>query len=112
MKSMRNSKTRNILQALVVFLFKMRTGNSNSNIASILGLDRGQQVSDYCAEVVNSFEKNILPESFGYFSKSRDDLVEHQTSDTVKKLYELEDQLVLIFDGTYIRHQKSTNNNY
>lgn len=112
MKSMRNSKTRNILQALVVFLFKMRTGNSNSVIASVLGLERDQQVSDYCAEVVSSFEKDILPEGFGYFSKSRQDLVERQTSDTVKKLYELEDQLVLIFDGTYIRHQKSSNNGY
>ncbi|XP_068993908.1 uncharacterized protein [Neodiprion pinetum] len=112
MKSMRNSKTRNILQALVVFLFKMRTGNSNTIIAFVLGLDRDQQVSDYCAEVVNSFKKYILPEGFEYFSESRDDLVEHKTSDTVKKLYELKDQLVLIFDGTYIRHQKSTNNNY
>lgn len=61
MISMRNSKTRTILQALVVFLFKMRTGNSNSVVASVLGLDREQQVSDYCAEVINSFERDILP---------------------------------------------------
>ncbi|XP_015125200.1 uncharacterized protein LOC107046987 [Diachasma alloeum] len=112
MTSMRNSKTRSILQALVVFLFKMRTGNSNSIVASVLGLDREQQVSDYCTEVINSFEKDILPDGFGYFSKSREELIENQTSETAKKLYDINDQLLLIFDGTYIRHQKSTNNMY
>lgn len=112
MKSMRNSKTRTVLQALVTFLFKMRTGNSNIIVASVLGLEREQLVSDYFAEVINSFNKDILPEGFGYFSKSREDLVNYQTSETVKKLYELRDQLVLIFDGTYIRHEKSSNNCY
>ena len=112
MTSMRNSKTRTVLQALVVFLFKLRTGSSNNVIAAVLGLDYAQQVSDYCEEVMTSFEKDVLPNHFGYSSLSREDLVNNQTSEIAKKLYELNDQLVLIFDGTYIRHEKSTNNNY
>jgi len=36
MTSMRNRQTRTITQALVVFLFKLRTGNSNVSLASIL----------------------------------------------------------------------------
>ena len=39
MTSMRNSETRNITQAIVVFLFKLRTGNSNNLISAILGLE-------------------------------------------------------------------------
>lgn len=109
--SMRNSKTHNVLQALVVFLFKLRTGHSNSIVVSVLGLNCEQQVSDYCEEVMHSFEEHILPEGFGYFSQSREELVRNQTSVTVRRLYELNDQLV-IFDGICIRHQKSTNNGY
>jgi len=81
MTSMRNSKTRTVLQALVVFLFKLRTGSSNNVIAAVLGLDYAQQVSDYCEEVMTSFEKDVLPNHFGYSSLSREDLVNNQTSE-------------------------------
>lgn len=50
---------------MVVVLFKLRTGNSNNIVASVLGLDREQQMSEYCEEVINSFEKDILPKGFG-----------------------------------------------
>lgn len=45
-------------------------------------------------------------------SCSREDLVKNQTSDTVRKLYKVNDELVLIFDRTYIYHEKSCNNGY
>jgi len=37
--SMRNRQTRTITHALVVFLFKLRTGNLNAILASILQLE-------------------------------------------------------------------------
>ncbi|XP_044586031.1 uncharacterized protein LOC123266063 [Cotesia glomerata] len=110
--SMRKSVNRNVIQALVIFLFKLRTGNSNAVISSIFGLAREQMVSDYCDEVISSFEKDVLPQYFGIDAISRETLLAN-TSNTAKVLYQVkDDQLIFICDGTYIRHQKSANNEY
>lgn len=112
--TMRNSSSRKVIQALVVLLMKLRTGNSNKTIAAILELDHEQQVSAHCTAVLNSFEKDILPRKFGLKATevSREFLLT-QTSAVAKKLYELkDDQLALVFDGTYVTHQKSSNNEY
>ena len=53
--SVRNNQTRNVTQALVVFLLKLRSGNSNKMIAEILELEREQLVFDYTASIMNSF---------------------------------------------------------
>lgn len=110
--SLRNSQTRNVTQALVTFLFKLRSGNSNNVIAACLGLKRQQQVSEYCDSVIKSFEKDILPVNLGVHALSRDELILKKTSRMAKKLYGLTNQLVLIFDGTYVSHEKSKNNEY
>ncbi|XP_043287510.1 uncharacterized protein [Venturia canescens] len=111
MTSMRNTESRNVIQAIVVFLFKLRTGNSNRVIASVLGLEREQSVSEYSDSVINSFEKDILPMHFGVNAISRDTIMNH-SSVTATNLYGSRDQLMIICDGTYIRHQKSSNNEY
>lgn len=109
--SMRNTSIRTVTQALVVFLFKLKTGNSNSVIAGVLGLPYEQHVSTFFKEVLRSFKTDILLH-FGLTSVSREDLIKN-TSLTARMLLNLrDDQLVLIFDGTYIRHQKSFNNEY
>lgn len=110
--SMRDSQGRNKTQALVTFLTKLRTGNSNALIASILGLQREQQVSDYVDAVATSFERDVLPKNFGINDVSRETILVNQST-VAKKLLNLgEDEAVLIFDGTYVTHQKSTNNDY
>lgn len=111
MTSMRNSETRDVIQAIVVFLFKLRTGNSNAVISSVLGLQREQLVSDYVQSVMKSFEQDVLPKYFGINASSRQNILNH-SSEIATKLFELNDQLMIICDGTYIRHQKSTNNEY
>lgn len=45
--SMRDRQTHSVTQALVVFLFKLRTGNSNKILASILQLENEQLISEY-----------------------------------------------------------------
>lgn len=112
LKSMRNSDNRMKIQALVIFLFKLRTGASNNLISNVFQIDREQSVSDFCNSVLNSFEKDILPLSFGIKSYTREYLIKNHTSIYARKLFNLTNQLVLIFDGTYLRHQKSKNNNY
>ncbi|XP_076246511.1 uncharacterized protein LOC143186687 [Calliopsis andreniformis] len=88
MTSMRNSEKRDVTQAIVVFLFKLRT-------------------------VIKSFEKDILSVHFGFSAISHEHLIQNETSHIAKELHNIgNQQLALIFDGTYIRHQKCTNNEY
>ena len=112
MPSVRNSESRSVTQALVVFLFRMRTGNSNNLISSVLGLDRPQQVSDYSDSILNAFEHDILPYKFGIHAMKRQQLIEN-TAPIAKELHNLsDDTLGLVCDATYLYHQKSTNNDY
>lgn len=112
MTSMRKSQSRDVTQALVVFRFKLRTGNSNATTVAVLGLDREQQVSEFCAAVMNSFEKDVFPFHFGFAALSRNELIKKETSVVAKRLYNIGNQLALIFDGTYVRHEKISNNEY
>ena len=110
--SMRNVEGRSIIQALVIFLFKMRTGNSNAMVAGVFGLSRPQQVSEILDSIIKSFEKDVLPFRFGFSARSRSDLIMNETSDFVKALFGESVGLALIYDGTYLRHGKSANNCY
>ncbi|KAI4475525.1 hypothetical protein M0804_014260 [Polistes exclamans] len=95
--TMRNTDSRTVNQALIVFLFKLRTGNSNKLISSTLQLPNEQLVSKYCKQVIQSFEKNVLPRYFGFQAMSRADLVQNNSSPLLKCLYaDLSDKLFLI----------------
>ena len=109
---MRNVEGRSVVQALVIFLFKMRVGTSNEVVAAIFGLPRPQQVSDIMQSVIESFETNVLPSRFGLTARTREDLIQNsETSPFVRALYGM-DGLVLIYDGTYLYHGKSANSAY
>lgn len=110
--TLRNSQNRSINQALLIFLFKLRTGNSNTITASIFDIKSEQLVSAYCKSVLDSFAKDVFPLRFGARACSREDLIANHTSPYVKKLHGFEDRLLLIADGSYLRHQKSSNNCY
>lgn len=112
MISMRNNQSRSVIQAIVVFLFKLRTGNSNKMLASILNIENEQIISDYSASVVKSFENDVLPDRFGLNSFDRAKLIQNHTTEIAKNLFDAHNNLLLICDGTYARHQKSTNNQY
>lgn len=111
--SMRNTVARSVTQALILFLVKLRTSNSNKLISRILEIDEEQLVSKYCEQVIQSFEKDVLPSRFGLNVVSRNDLIQNHTSAVAKKLHDdLNDKLILICDGTCARHEKSSNNEY
>jgi len=107
--SLRNSESHSVIQALIVFLFNLRTGNSNKMIASILQLKNEHDVSDYSNSVIKSFENDVLPLRFGINSLNRDDLIQNCTTKMAKKLFNVNNNLFLICDGTYACHQKSIN---
>ncbi|KAI4476541.1 hypothetical protein M0804_013520 [Polistes exclamans] len=53
--TMRNTDSRTVNQALIVFLFKLRTGNSNKLISATLQLPNEQLVSKYCKQLERFF---------------------------------------------------------
>ena len=108
--SMRESKNRTIIEALVVFLAKLKTGISNQPLASLLGLRNYQLVGNYCQEIETAFEKDILPYWIGASSQKREFLIERQSP--IAKTIVSNSELLLIADGTYAYHQKSANNTY
>ena len=77
---MRSSDSRDVTQALVICLFKLRTGSSNNFISSIFDIENEIRVSHFCQSVINSFEKDILPKYFGVKSIKREDLIRDHTS--------------------------------
>ncbi|XP_026464766.1 uncharacterized protein LOC113367370 [Ctenocephalides felis] len=111
LRSMKNSNNRNIFQALVIFLFKLKTGNSNQVIAGVFNISK-RQVSHYYKQILIGFEKDILDQNFGLESFTRTQLISETSYNAQKILGLTNEQLALICDGTYIRHEKSTNNEY
>ena len=83
--SLRNTESCSVVQALVVFLFKLRTGNSNAMVASILQLENEHKVSEYSNSIIKSFEIDVLPFNFGLSCFNRNDLIENCTTEMAKK---------------------------
>lgn len=110
--SMRNNSKRTVMQALIIFFTKLRTGGSNRLLCSMFELEAHQQISEYCHSVIEAFENDILLHKFGMHSQTRRWLIDNQTSSVAKKLHNTTDCLILICDGTYCRHEKSSNNDY
>ena len=92
-----NCQSRLVIQALIVFHFKLRTGNSNKLLASILNIDNEQSFSEYSKSIIQSFEKDVLPLRFGLNSINRDNLIQNHTTEISEKLFDVQDNLLLIY---------------
>lgn len=87
MNSLKNSKYRNATQAIVVFMFNLRSGNSNNLISAVLNLERPQEVSELSDS--ESFEQDVFPTRFGIQAISRQYFTETVTGPIVKKLHDV-----------------------
>ncbi|XP_075590925.1 uncharacterized protein LOC142597294 isoform X2 [Dermatophagoides farinae] len=87
MTYMKNTNKRSVIQAIVTFLCKLRTGNVNKVIAVF---------------------SDILPYRFGYQSITRDFLINERSSPVVKNLLDCQNNLIIICDGTYNLYQKNS----
>ena len=89
----------------------MTPTRSDEYIAANLGLPFKATVAASVKSVVGAF-RTVVRSGFGPASLSRQAILEN-TSPVAKKLFDLTDeQAMLILDGTYVRHQKSSNNEY
>ena len=71
-------------------------------------MEYSQQISNIFHSVLDSFDKDVISTKFGLKNLTRADLL-NENSNIATKIHGT-DKLILICDGTYIRHQKSTNN--
>ncbi|KMQ86993.1 vacuolar protein sorting-associated protein 13c [Lasius niger] len=110
MSTMRDSKNCNITQALVIFLCKLRSGNSDNLISAILDVDE-KKVTNSINAVLKCFKDHVLPKHFGIHAHSREFFISH-TAASANRLHNLDNRLALICDATYLRHKKSANNAY
>lgn len=109
---MRNSDNRNVTQAVVAFLCKLRTGKSDKIVSAILGVEDEKMISEFIHSVLQCFKRDVLPKHFGLHSTSREYLIKNHTAAAAQKLHTLSNRLAIICDASYIRHQKSANNTY
>lgn len=102
MTSMRNTENRTVTQAVVVFLFRMRTGLSNEVIRSVLECVLcSKQVSDFSDSILKSFEIDVLPTRFDIKSCTQQLLLEN-TAPIAKELHQIkDDEVSLVCDGTF-----------
>lgn len=89
--SMRDRESRIIKQALAVFLFKLKSGSSNTMIRSIFTLRDRQQVCECFHQVIDAFETDVLLHYFGINARSREDLIANEASYIAKKLLKTKD---------------------
>lgn len=64
LKSIRNTANRSTVQALTIFLFKLRTGCSDEVVAATFGFTRTQFISEICDSVIRAFKNDVLPHFF------------------------------------------------
>ncbi|KAL1493831.1 hypothetical protein ABEB36_009517 [Hypothenemus hampei] len=87
MSTMRDSNNRNVLQALVQFLFKLRSGNSNKLIAAILDVSE-TTVQHSIQSVLKCFREHVLPKYFGVQAHSKEFFL-NETANAANLLYDL-----------------------
>ena len=108
---MNQSKNRTVRIALAIFLTKMRLGLSNSVLAVLFHLKDKRVISDIINQVRNALKKDFIGQNLGFQHLDRQTaLKEHQSAVATTLLTNKPDQMVLVADATYLKCEKSTNN--
>ncbi len=77
--SMRDSSNRTISQALAIYLYQLKTGNSQESIANHFNKVTRRQVSSYCKQIRKALILNFVPQNIGPNHLKRDAFLQHKT---------------------------------
>ena len=107
--SLRDSNVRSCREAVGIYLTKMRTGLSNTLLATLFHLKSKRSVSRIIHQVRAALMKDFVPNNVGFSHISRDDVTGKHTTTFARELLAdgNKDIVILIMDGTYIYIQKS-----
>ncbi|CAF1079292.1 unnamed protein product, partial [Brachionus calyciflorus] len=109
LKSMRNSNLRTKSQALIVYLFWLKTGLDQTTIGAHFDLCQ-LEVSRICQQVRESLFKDFVPLNLGPKVKPRIEWLTHNSYISRELFCQTEEQLILVCDGTYCYCERSSNN--
>ena len=114
LKSLRNSDKRTVSQAVVIYLTRLHNGHTLAFLCKMFGPNlEWHDVRNWCNEVEDALMCEVVPKQLGPSSLARKILIEEHTSPVAKALLETGDsKLILVFDSTYIYHQKSGINTF
>lgn len=103
---------RSIRKILGIYLTKLKTANSNRVLATLFKCS-SSTISRYCSQARRALDLHFKPRYFGFEHISREEVIAQHTRTLAKQLYASDQELaILIFDGTYFYHEKSTNFEY
>ena len=115
LKSMRDSQSRTKSQALAIYLFWLKTGLSQTTIAAYFDNDdlSQQNISNFSEQIRHELSKSFVLNNIGAKSLTRAELCGHNTP-FVRVFFDDSDnkKAALIADGTYLRCEKSSNNEF
>jgi len=115
LRTLRNSSSRSKEQALAVYLFKLRHGLSQPEVALSLGVRSSAVVGEYVQESRSAIQRDIVP-LYLPARMTREELMAHNTYVCSELFDPIVDPtgnkkaLYLIADGTYWFWQKNANN--
>lgn len=94
---------------LSIYLYKLRTGNTNIGVASFFQRSE-KTIASKIAEARLCILKDFVPVHL--YARSRQNLIEHTTKIS-QQLYSVDhDMVALVWDGTYIYIEKSANREF
>ncbi|CAG2251516.1 unnamed protein product [Mytilus edulis] len=110
---LRKSEIRSVKTCLAILLVKLRTGLSNSILATLFSLEIHQiQRATHAAR--SSLMKSFVPKFLGFQHMSHEKFTRDHTTPTARTLFADDQQEtgILVLDGTYIYLQKSSHHHF
>lgn len=95
---------------LFFYLGRLRLGLSIKKLADLLGICSYEQAKRAIVSIRNLFKGEFTKKFLGLETNTRGDIIINHTTELSKRLYDLnEDALCVVWDGTYIYIEKSSN---
>jgi len=108
----RNTQNRSKGMLIALYIYWLKSGMAQKSLAYFKEESSQQKISSELMQIRTHIYRDITPRYVGFANVTRKFLL-NQVTDTVKVLYGIQaDQLVLILDGGYQRHEKSCNNEF
>jgi hypothetical protein len=109
--SINNNKNRSKYELVAFYRYWLKKGLDQETFSKFKKNSKQQHFSRYLSQARISIYKDFVPFFLGAASRTRDFFLQHNT-DSVNELFRLVDTLAIVVDGTYIRIEKSFNNEF
>ena len=111
LKTMRNSPSRTVIQALAIYLFWLKTGLDQNMVATHFDIDSQFEISRIIAQVRVAF-KDFVKENLGVKHLTRDQWLLNNSKIAHELFATRSNQFIGVADGTYCEVERSANNKF